>query len=51
MHYFVVKFSKFSLPEAETQGGIDRPNQNLADVPARFGGYETKRRRTTLSLW
>ena len=30
MHHFVVKFSKFSSPQA--QGGIDPPNQNPADA-------------------
>jgi len=31
MHHFVVKFSKFSSPQAAR--GIDPPNQNPADVP------------------
>jgi len=32
MHIFVVKFSKFSSPQAAR--GTDPPNQNPADVPA-----------------
>ena len=31
MHHFVVRFSKFSSPQAAR--GIDPPNQNPADVP------------------
>jgi len=32
MHHFVVKFSKFSSPQA-ARGGVDPPNQNPADIP------------------
>ena len=37
MHHFVVKFSKFSSPQAAR--GIDPPNQNPADVPVLWRKY------------